>query len=83
MIDHAHNEKINTISSKVIDVLKPYYPSDSFNALSNVLSAILAAYCIDENVDLEPLLKDLFSDIRNITDIHIKAINNRQIKVEI
>ncbi len=57
--------------------------SGSFDPDLATVSAILAAYCIDENIELEPLLKDLFSDIRNITDIHMKAINNRQIKVEI
>jgi hypothetical protein len=77
------NDKVNEIKYKVFEVLKDYYPTEASNALSAILAAILSTYCRENGVKCEPVLRDLFADIENLTKYLIKDHENEEIKVKI
>lgn len=83
MSDYSGNGKVDEIYSKVINILRPYHPCEATNALSEVLGAIMAMYCLEEGIDCNDILKDLFADIKGITQRHIKENKNVEIKVKV
>jgi len=81
--DYSYDEKVSEICNKVIEVLKDYSSTEACNSLSSVLAAIISTVSIDEGIDYNSMLKDLFTDIRNITELHMKKHKGKEIKVKI